>query len=106
MDIITLITSPKRIERRKKPKFRKDYRHYRMNIELTCSESNYKMTMFLRKSIDFPEDFLVGLRLEGPNDIKEQDIVLVRYQGPHGGQSTEKSTADLHNTYHIHEYYH
>ena len=104
MDINTLITCPKRIERKKRPQFRKEYRHYRMSIKLTCSESNYKMSMFLRRLVDFPEDFSVGLRLEGPNDIKEQDIVLVRYQGPHGGQSAEKSSTDLHNTYHIHEY--
>lgn len=31
-------------------------------------------------------------------------MVLLRYQGPHGGQSSSQSLKDLHNSYHIHEY--
>lgn len=104
MNIEELISCPKRIDRKKRPAFKKDYRHYRMDIELTCSDSRYRMSMFLRRSIDLPENFSVGLKLEGPNEIKEQSIVLVRYQGPHGGQSAEKTVEDLHNSYHIHEY--
>lgn len=104
MNIDELISCPKRIDRKKRAKFKEDYRHYRMDIELSCSDPKYKMSMFLRKSLDFPEDFSVGLKLEGPNEIKEQTIVLVRYQGPHGGQSAEKAFSDLHNSYHIHKY--
>ena len=104
MDVEELIRCPKKIERKKRPKFREDFRHYRMDIELSCPNPNYKMSMFLRKSIDFPEDTSVGLKLEGPNEIKDQTIVLVRFQGPHGGQSAKKTFGDLHNSYHIHKY--
>ena len=104
MDIDKLITCKKTILRKKKPLFKKDQRHYRMDIELSCTETDVNMSMFLRKLIDFPEDFSVGLKVQGPNEIKEQDIVLVRFQGPHGGQSSERILADLHNSYHIHEY--
>lgn len=105
MDIQYLITCKKTIPRKKKPAFKEDQRHYRMDIELTCEEQpRVRMSMFLRRLIDFPEDFSVGLRLEGPNEIKEHAIVLVRFQGPHGGQSAGKRLHDLHNSYHIHEY--
>lgn len=104
MDINELITCKKTILRKKKPQFKEDQRHYRMDIELSCAEPQIRMSMFLRRLIDFPEDFSVGLRLEGPNEIKEHAVVLVRFQGPHGGQSSEKSLTDLHNSYHIHEY--
>lgn len=67
MNIDELISCPKRIDRKKRAKFKEDYRHYRMDIELSCSDPKYKMSMFLRKSLDFPEDFSVGLKLEGPN---------------------------------------
>ena len=36
MDVEELIRCPKKIERKKRPKFREDFRHYRMDIELSC----------------------------------------------------------------------
>ena len=104
MDIEELITCEKIIERKRRPEFKEEARHYRMNIDLRCVGVDVKMIMFLRRLKDFPEDFTVGLRLVGPNEIKEQDIALVRFQGPHGGQSLQKSIKDLHNSFHIHEY--
>ena len=104
MDIERLITCEKVIERKRRPEFKEEARHYRMNIDLKCVDIDVKMIMFLRRLKDFPEDFTVGLRLVGPNEIKEQDIAIVRYQGPHGGQSVQKSMSDLHNGFHIHEY--
>ena len=104
MNVEELITCKKRITRRKRPQFKEDNRHYRMDIDLACEMPNVRMSMFLRKLVDFPEDFSIGLKLIGPNVFKEQDIVLVRFQGPHGGQSAKKSLEDLHNAYHVHEY--
>lgn len=103
-DVEQLITCKKVIERKRRPEFKEENRHYRMNIELKCIDVDVRMSMFLRRLKDFPEDFSVGLILEGPNEIKEHAIVLVRYQGPHGGQSAERTIEDLHNSYHIHEY--
>lgn len=104
MTVEELIACEKTIDRKRRPAFKEDFRHYKMNIPLTCSVQGQKMSMFLRQLKDFPEDFTVGLKLDGPNDFMEYDIVLVRFQGPHGGQSTDKSMESLHNTYHIHEY--
>ena len=104
MTIEEYITCEKIIDRKRKPTFKKEFRHNRMTIELTCPKIKAKMSMFLRRLIEFPEDFSVGLKLDGPNEIMETDVVLVRFQGPHGGQSIEKSMRELHNSYHIHEY--
>lgn len=104
MTVDELLSCPKTIDRKRKPPFREEYRHYKMSIELTCESTNVKMTMFLRRLKDFPEDFTVGLKLDGPNEIMDCDVVLLRYQGPHGGQSATRSQNDLHNSYHIHEY--
>ena len=104
MTISDLISCSKTIDRKRKPPFKDEFRHYKMNIDLSCSIPNIKMTMFMRRLKDFPEDFTVGLKLDGPNAIKETDVVILRYQGPHGGQSASQSLSDLHNSYHIHEY--
>lgn len=104
MTVEEYITCEKIIDRKRKPAFKEESRHVRMTIELTCPTANVKMSMFLRRLKDFPEDFTVGLKLDGPNEIMEYDVVLVRFQGPHGGQSAEKSMLDLHNSFHIHEY--
>lgn len=105
MTIEEYIACPKVIERKRRPAFKAENRHYRMDIDLVCPDcSNVKMSMFLRKSMEFNEDFTVGLRLEGPNEYLEHTIVILRYQGPHGGQSDTKTMKDLHNSFHIHEY--
>jgi len=104
MTIEEYITCKKIIERKRRPSFKLENRHYRMDVALKCPDSSARMSMFLRKSVDFIEDFSVGLKLEGPNEFLEYTIVLVRYQGPHGGQSTTGMMEDLHNSYHIHEY--
>ena len=104
MTVEEFIVCDKVINRKRKPAFKDEFRHNKMTIELTCPTVNAKMSMFLRRLKDFPEDFTVGLKLDGPNEIMEYDVVLVRFQGPHGGQSAEKSIRDLHNSYHIHEY--
>ncbi len=104
MTVEEYIKCEKIIDRKRKPSFKDEFRHIKMSIELACAESNVGMSMFLRRLKDFPEDFTVGLKLDGPNEIMESDVVLVRFQGPHGGQSKEKTLYDLHNSYHVHEY--
>ncbi len=104
MTVDELIRLPKVIDRKRRPQLKEEFRHYKMNLELTCVDSSARMTMFLRRLKDYPEDFTVGLKLDGPNEIMECDVVLLRYQGPHGGQSATQSFGDLHNSYHIHEY--
>lgn len=98
-----ILNCKKVINRKRRPDFLTDQRHLKMNIDLTCDEPGLKMTMFIRKLIASPEqDFSVGLRLDGSNSLSDGTIVLVRFQGPHGGQSVDKTMQDLHNSYHIH----
>ena len=104
MTVEEYIQCDKYIDRKRKPPFKEEFRHYKMTINLVCPTIKAIMSMFLRKLKDFPEDFTVGLKIDGPNDIMEYDVVLVRFQGPHGGQSKERSVQDLHNSYHIHIY--
>lgn len=104
MTVSELIACPKTIQRKRKPIAKEDSRHFKSEIELICSDPRIRMSMFLRRLKDFSEDFTVGLKLNGPNEIMECDIVLMRFQGPHGGQSKALAIKDLHNSYHIHEY--
>ena len=98
-----LVRCPKDILRRKKPQYKVENRHKRIDIELSSNDGN-EYTMFIRVSLEFLEDFSVGLRLEGPNQFSDTPIVLVRFQGPHGAQSETRSLSDLHNSYHVHLY--
>ncbi len=100
----SLLQCKKYINKKRKPEFQIDQRHYKMNIELECDSPNIKMTMFLRKLIAYPEDFTIGLRIDPPNLFSDHTVVLVRFQGPHGGQSEQRSMEDLHNNYHVHLY--
>lgn len=99
-----LLQCGKYINKKRRPEFQIDQRHYRMNIDVECDLQDIKMTMFLRRLIAYPEDFTVGLRVELPNHFADHTVVLVRFQGPHGGQSGQKSMNDLHNSYHVHLY--
>jgi hypothetical protein len=104
MDIETLIKCKKSIINKQRPEFKQEYQHLRMNIKLNSSLKNHSMTMFLRKLKDSMNDFSIGLRLDTPHPYSDFQIVLARFQGPHGGQSDNSSFAGLHNAYHIHLY--
>ena len=104
MELVELIHSRKTIRNKRRPIMRTENRHMRMTIDLDCDLEGVKMTMFIRRLEEFPEDFTVGLKIDTPNPIADFDIVLVRFQGPHGGQSLEKNMESLHNRYHVHLY--
>jgi hypothetical protein len=105
MDVEQLIKSEKYIEKKRHPELKKDGRHLRADIDLVCKIEDVNMTMFLRKQEDMLENFCVGLRLNTPNPYGlNHPVVLLRFQGPHGGQSDTREFADLHNCYHIHRY--
>ncbi len=99
-----LVFGHKTITNKRRPEFKQDQKHLRADILLQCGDPTISMTMFLRKLIDIPEDFSVGLRLNTPNTFLDTSVVLVRFQGPHGGQSINRNLNDLHNRYHIHLY--
>ena len=59
MNIEDYITCEKVIERKRRPQFKIENRHYRMDLDLKCTSNNAQMSMFLRKSTEFAEDFSV-----------------------------------------------
>lgn len=46
MTVEELLKCPKTIDRKRKPPFKEEFRHYKMSIELTCADTTAKMTMF------------------------------------------------------------
>lgn len=100
-----VIRCEKVITKKRKPDYQEDFRHFRMNIDLECSTLDIKITMFIRKLKNSPnKDFSIGLRVNGPSFFSNHTVVIVRFQGPHGGQSANRNVNDLHNNYHIHLY--
>lgn len=104
MIIDEILAAPKRIIRKKRITLTQEHRHWRAELPLECDSLPYKMTMFIRKLVRFEEDFSIGLRLDQAHEPFNFAVVLVRFQGPHGGQSATHSGQDLHNEYHIHLY--
>lgn len=104
MNLDELIHCKKTIRNKRRPYMRSENRHKRMTIDLDCDLEGVKMTMFIRQLEEYPEDFTVGLKVDAPNPIADYDIVLVRFQGPHGGQSQTKDMENMHNNYHVHLY--
>lgn len=104
MTVDDILAAPKRIIRKKKITYTLDQRHWRADLPLECDSLPYKMSMFIRKLVEFEEDFSIGLRLNQAHDPFSFAVVLVRFQGPHGGQSALCSGQDLHNSYHIHRF--
>lgn len=100
-----VINCTKTIEKKRRPEFQIVQRHYKMNIDLVCKDLDLKMVMFIRRLIESPTtDFTIGLRIDGPSFFSDYTVVMVRFQGPHGGQSASKQIRDLHNNYHVHLY--
>lgn len=102
-EVNDLIRIRKLITNKRRPDWIEENRHYKINLNLFCPEhSEFKFIMFLRKQVTFPANFTIGLRMDTPNPLADSSIVLVRFQGPHGGQSGDRKT--LHNDFHIHLY--
>jgi len=97
-----IIQCKKSIQRIRRINMKLDNRHLRGDIDLVCDLPDIKLVMFLRRLQFFPEDFTVGLRIETPNPFLDSSIVLLRFQGPHGGHISPDG--DIHNSYHIHYY--
>jgi hypothetical protein len=100
------LIAKKIIINKRRPAFKHENRYLRADIDLLCNveSKNIVMTMFLRKHESSFDDFSVGLRLNTPNPYINYPIVLLRFQGPHGGQSDTREYGNLHNAFHIHIY--
>lgn len=78
-------------------------RHKKNKAELVSIDGKYKFIMFLRISLEFCEDFSVGLIWTNPNEFCDitSNIILLRCQGPHDGKYPENY--DIHHSFHIHQ---
>ena len=64
--------------------YREDDRHLRCDIELASAhDSGTTFTVFIRQSMEFIENFSIGLRYSS-NEPTLGLVTLVRYNGPHG----------------------
>lgn len=84
-EIQALIKAPKKIVHKDPVKgFRKEDRHHRCSLELeSVSEEKKKFKVFIRQSVEFIEDFSIGLQYE-INISLLKIVTLIRYNGPHG----------------------
>lgn len=84
-EIQALIEMEKRIVRKNPVKgFREENRHLGCRLELESdSDEEKKFKVFIRRSVEFIENFSIGLRHE-TNFPSLKIITLIRYNGPHG----------------------
>lgn len=84
-EIQALIKAPKKIAHKDPVKgFRKEDRHHRCSLELeSVSEEKKKFKVFIRQSVEFIEDFSIGLQYE-INISLLKIVTLIRYNGPRG----------------------
>lgn len=78
--------------------YKEDKKYLRAEIELISKDENNRFRMFIRKHIEFPENFSIGL------DYKSQigDIKLIRFNGPH--KTVDDDIDNHHFNYHIHKH--
>ena len=97
-----LITCPKKSSSLSRAKFIEKNRSRRCEIDCYSQDDRFHFTIFLRQSIEFIEDFSVGLIWKEAFNQESTlpDCVLIRCQGPHDGKSEEGS--DMHHSYHTH----
>ena len=73
--------------------------HRRNDMRLRSKEGELDFTIFMRINDAFPENFSIGL-VHSPKD-ERGTIILLRFNGPHGGFGWSTGTYD--SLYHIHK---
>ena len=98
-----MIDCPKNAIRAERKRMQSVNRHRKNNAYLVSQDGKFEYKLFLRQSLEFLEDFSVGLIWTNPTrhiEITKNSVILLRCQGPHDGK-TPLGT-DLHHDYHIH----
>jgi hypothetical protein len=95
-----LISCPKRIKDPPSKSFREENRHRRKDMCLeSLRDPGETFDVFIRQSLEFPEDFSVGLIYRMPDGKR---LTLVRYNGQHDQANDPLDLAKPHFQYHIH----
>ncbi len=100
-EIQAIIKAPKRIVHKNPVKgFREENRHLGCRLELeSVSDEEKKFKVFIRRSVEFIENFSIGLQYE-INISLLKIVTLIRYNGPHGEIS--RHSGGHYNKPHIH----
>lgn len=64
-----LLQCGKHINKKRRPEFQIDQRHYRMNIDVECDLQDIKMTMFLRRLNCISRGFYSGTSGRAPKSF-------------------------------------
>ncbi|MEI6318778.1 MAG: hypothetical protein WCS09_09705 [Pseudomonadota bacterium] len=98
--IQALIGCPKRIVDPPTKDFKEEKRHRRKDMRLQSSGAPAQLfDVFIRQSLEFAEDFSLGLMYPNPEGKR---ITLIRYNGQHHQSNDPLDLAKTHFQYHIH----
>jgi hypothetical protein len=97
-EISQLIGCPKTITEPPRREMKEENRHRRNDL-VVASADGAEFDVFIRQSLDFAEDFSLGLVYHAPDGKR---ITLVRFNGQHE-QSPELFGSQPHFSYHIHK---
>jgi hypothetical protein len=100
-EIGALIHCPKEVSDPPRREMRSTGADHRNDMKLTSDECQGAFSVFLRRNIDFPENFSVGL-IYHPNDGREA-LILMRCNGPHGECNGHFDASHPHWSYHVHK---
>lgn len=95
-----LITCPKRVSDPPAREFKEENRHRRKDMRLQSTDGhNRTFEVFIRQSLEFSEDFSLGLMYLSPEGKR---MTLVRFNGQHDQSNDPLDLAKTHFQYHIH----
>jgi hypothetical protein len=99
-EIVRLIGCQKAVTKRPRTTFLIQGRHRRNDFEVSAVDTADRFAVFMRQSLEFPENFSVGLDyLSLPGSGR---LCLIRCNGPHGEHREIPGTPDHHFSCHIH----
>jgi len=98
-NIEKLITMPKKVLKVPPKDFKQDNQHLRKDFTLQSTEGDLQFSAFIRRHIDFQENFSIGLDF---HPAGEKEIPLIRCNGNHGEVVENLLKPNPHLDYHIH----
>lgn len=98
--IDNLIACPKRVVDAPSREFKEENRHRRKDMRLhTADDEARQFNVFIRQSLEFSEDFSLGLIYLSAEGKR---ITLIRYNGQHEQSNDSLQQMGTHFQYHIH----
>lgn len=95
-----LVSCPKIVSEPPKEQMKPDRGYLRNDVRLKSVEDDREFRVLLRRSVDLPEDFSIGLVFLPKDGTGE--VVLLRCNGPHGGYNDSFDPEHPHWDCHVH----